>query len=238
MLKKVILCALCVMVTLNFAGCNEDGSDNSSANSSVETDTSEISVSSEVNSQDTSEELIDESDNNDTFVDRGGTNLYIPEGFTEEFAYGYTLYSKAVGNDTIYFGFHNRNLYSADTDADSYALEDVPDIEAQRFNDTVYEVMKHYESRTVLTLDSETTETINDLSFIKQKGTMHIEYKEPEDTHDLKYTSLYTLYDNNYYTKIPTSIFLFSDCYDEGTEAELERLAEEIATKTVWVINY
>lgn len=205
-------------------------SDNSAQTESINSDT--VSESSET------EDNTDVSE--DDFVDVGGTDLYIPSGFEEELAYGYYIYSKEFGNDTIYFNFFNHAWYSRydDVDIDSYALEDVPDIVDFRFRDALDEVMDHYKETFKKTIDTNTTETINGLPFLIQGGSIHIEFREPEDTHDLKYVAYYTLYDNKYYEKVPTSIILFSDCNDAETQAELDRLAREIVNNTDWVIEY
>lgn len=237
MKKLIALCMVIAMSTTVLCACSDD-TDSTKGTSSDRSSQAEETITETDTESGTTESNDDDIISEDSFVDVGGTDLYIPDGFEEELAYGYYIYSKEFGNDTIYFAFHSYNWYGLDDDVDSYALEDVPDIEAERFKDTVGEVIDHYKEESVTTVESETNETINDLPFIIHKGTKTTEFREPEDAHNLKFTALYTLYDNNYYEKIPTSIILFSDCYDAETEAEMDRLANEIVNNTVWVLEY
>lgn len=237
MIKRVILGALCLSVVFAFMGCKEDSNASSKASSLSEAESVISSDSGKEDTKSKAEESNAESVSSDSFVDVGGTSLYVPDGFEEELAYGYYIWSKTYGDDTVYFAFYNNEWYNLDTDTDSYDLDDVPEIQSDSIPDYVYEVIPHLESKFKMSVDSNEKIEVNGLPILNHKGIMHTEDAEPS-TRDLKYTAYYTLYDNDYYTKIPTFILLFSDCKDAETEKELDRLAEEITEKTVWSVKY
>lgn len=175
----------------------------------------------------------------DSFENVNMINLYIPDGFDSDTgmslmdARGYCAFFKEFGSDTIYFNFDNFVGYKVD----GCDLEDIPEIAADSIKNALREIFNDYPTKSEYTVDSETTESINDMSFLNQKGNIHLEYRE-NGTHELSYTVYYTSDEDSYDTKVPVTLFIFSDNCTAETEEEMDRVAKEIINNSDWDFEY
>lgn len=173
------------------------------------------------------------------YKDIGGSEIYIPAGF-ESMSWAFNLlysWEKQDGDDTIYLVFDEESHYIGDHEESSYSLDDVPGILADRVKSSVGEIVDMLPSKYTISVDSSDTVTIDSNDYLVHNGVIHTEDVDGV-THDFKYSALYTLYTNNYDTKVPAVALAFSDCKSPDTQAQVEQDARQMFEKARWRLDY
>lgn len=146
-------------------------------------------------------------------------------------------WEKQDSDDTIYLVFNEESHYIDDHEESSYALDDVPGILADRVKNNVGEIVDMLPSKYTISVDASDTTTIDGNDYLVHNGVIHTEDVDGV-THDFKYSALYTLYTNNYDTKVPAVALAFSDCKSPDAQAQIEQDARQMFEKAHWKLDY
>lgn len=234
MKKSIALCLALIMSASALCACSSEnteskGVDTTSDVSQIETTVAEESTTKETIARDPA---ISE----DSYVNECGVELYVPDGFdtvigTSAMNAYFGLY-KETENDKIYINFRSELGYETPDDA---TLADLPEITAENVEYGIGRILHTHvsEGNTEYTVESETTETINNMEFLNLKGTLDID----DGIYELDYTVYYTFDESPYNPKSPVSMILFTKRNNAETKAELDEVAREIITKTKWDSN-
>ncbi|PKV03529.1 hypothetical protein [Bifidobacterium pseudolongum] len=173
------------------------------------------------------------------YKDIGGSEIYVPANFESAQMGLSVLYTweKQTDDDTIYLCFDEESHYIDDHEESSYALDDVPNILADRVKSNVGEIVDMLPSKYTISVDTSDTTTIDGNDYLVHNGVIHTEDADGV-THDFKYSALYTLYTNNYDTKVPAVALAFSDCKSPDTQAQVEQDARQMFEQARWKIDY
>lgn len=235
MKKSIALCLALIMSASALCACSSENTESKGVDTTSEVSQVETTVAEESTTKETIAR--DPAISEDSYVNECGVELYVPDGFdtvigtTAMNAY-FGLY-KETENDKIYINFWSELGYETPDDA---TLADLPEITAENVQYGIGRILHTHvlEGNTEYTVESETTETINNMEFLNLKGTLDID----DGIYELDYTVYYTFDESLYNPKSPLSMILFTKRNNAETKAELDEVAREIITKTKWDSEY
>ena len=254
MRKLIALCMVLAISTTALCACSngeEKTGDTDSTSSESLSQSEETQTETTVPEESATEATVprDPAISEDSYLSEGGVELYVPDGFdtvigtTVMGTKGYCGFYKETENGKIYINFNNYLGYNETDDVD---LKDLPEITSEKVANGIEEIYgldvrySTYlnDSNTEYTIDSEVTETINDMEFFNQKGTLDIDYEEEDGKHELDYTVYYTFHGSYLNPKSPVSLIVFTERNNAETRAELDAIAKEIINKSQWNNEY
>lgn len=241
MKKLFTLCiAIAISATL-LCGCTGKKSNSTGADKSGDSSHESNSISTE---HKTPPNVSEES-----YKNVGDFNVYIPDGFKPKaeprvmINSHYFSYSKEFGNNTIYFNFDELVRYDGDLRIDGnpikgIELKDVPENTGYRIKNGINSIFDDNIRGYEITVDLENKETVNNMPFINQTGSINLELWDDAGSgmNELSYTAYYTLLGSlsSKENHRLVSLIIFSDSFDNETKAEMDRIAQEIIKYTDW----
>ena len=231
MKRLITLCLVIAMSATALCACSSESKDADTSSQATQNNTS-------ASEESTTKETIarDPAISDDSYVSECGVELYVPDGFDTVIGTsamnGYFGLYKETENGKIYINFRSNLGYDTPDDA---TLADLPEITAENVQTGIGKILHNdvFEHNTKHTVESETTETINNMEFLNLKGTLDIDF-EDDGVHSLDYTVYYTFDSDNYNPKSPVSLILFTNRTNAETKAELDAIAKEIINKSHW----
>lgn len=241
-MKKLFTLCIAIAITATlFCGCTGKKSNSTGSDKSGDSSLENSSISTE---HKTPPNVSEES-----YKNVGDFNVYIPDGFKPKdeprvmINSHYFSYSKEFGNNTIYFNFDELVRYDGDLRIDGnpikgIELKDVPENTGYRIKNGINSIFDDNIRGYEITVDSENKETINNMPFINQTGSINLELWDDagSGTNELSYTTYYTLLGSlsSKENHRLVSLIIFSDSFDDETKAEMDRIAQEIIEYTDW----
>lgn len=239
--KSILLLPLCLLFIASLAGCGDKGNEGTvSQLSDSGSDYASEAASANIASEDLSESAQSSLVNSGTdtqipkehYEEFSDVNFFVPEGFVDHEFPTYNIWGKSQDNDTSYLVYLTDGMYYQTAENSDYTLEDIPGILEKYCVEAVAQAIDVDESEIQNTVSSEETVDIKGVTFIKRLGVMNVEESGKENSYDLKYVAYFTMYDESYLKKIPTTFLVFSD---SNSDEELLNISNNVAEKTEWV---
>lgn len=239
--KSILLLPLCLLFMASLVGCGDKGNEETvSSISDSGSDYASEAASANIASEDLSESAQSSllSSGTDTQIPKehyeefSEVNFFVPEGFVDHELPTYNIWSKSQDNDTSYLVYLTDGMYYQTAENSDYTLEDIPGILEKYCIKAVAQAIDVNESEIQNSVSSEETVDVKGVSFIKRTGVMNVEESGEENSYDLMYVAYFTVYDESYLKKIPTTFLVFSD---SNSDEELLNISNNVAEKTEWV---
>lgn len=235
-MKKVITALLTMAMLVSFSSCDNknDETTNEEMNNTV--------ARSELNSDLASEFTSADENKPDTSVKKRnsykncGMEIYIPEGFEDVDIYAKHIYSGELSTvDTAYIAGISVPWYEGDKVTELSAVEDFMKLYIWENVDSIYNCN---ESSFAIEAESEEDAEVLDFKMLKKSGVLHTNSKSTGSDHlDLRYFAYYTTLtspEHMYDANVPICWIAFSECGNEGSETELEKMIDYVAENVEW----